>query len=169
MRVLAACLLVLIGGCADRCPQTVKEAPASPDEAYLNPVDKKTYLAPGGWKTYLPETPRPDEPGRKVRTQHVRLLSSQSDIETRTTVADLAAFIREAERLADESFGKSGRRFQVMAQFHCQPTGHEVKLAHQGDATQELLQEYYDALTAAKKLRVKDGEVSFQLELSVSP
>jgi hypothetical protein len=170
MRALATCVLAaLVAGCADRSPQPAKEATVSPDEAYHNPVDLKTYVAPGGWKTYQPKVPRPDEPGRKVKTGQLRLLTSEADLEARTTAAEVAAFLREAERLADESFGKSGRQFRVMVQFNCQPAGHEVKLAHQGDAPRELLQAYYAALTAAKKLPVKEGEVSFQLELSVSP
>jgi hypothetical protein len=33
----------------------------------------------------------------------------------------------------------------------------------------ELLQAYYDSLASARKLPVRDGEVTFQLEVSVSP
>ncbi len=169
MRVAAACVLVaLVAGCADR-PPPANEAAVSPDEAYHNPVDQKTYVALGGWKTHKPEVPRPDEPGRKVRTEQVRLLTSEADMAARTDVSAVAAFLKEAERLEEVSFGSSGKQFRVMAQFTCKPAGHEVKLAHQGDATQELLQAYYDALVTAKKLPVRDGEVSFQLELSFSP
>lgn len=169
MRVSAACVLaVLVAGCADRPPRE-KEAAVSPDEAYHNPLDKKTYIAPGGWKTYQPEAPRSDEPGRKVKIEHVRLLMSEADMAARTDVSAVAAFLKEAESLADVSFGSSGRQFRVMVQFTCNPAGHEVELAHQGDATPELLQAYYDALVAAKKLPVRDGEVSFQAELSVGP
>jgi hypothetical protein len=131
-------------------------------------VDKKTYVAPGGWKTYRPETSR-EEPGRKVKTKLVRLLTSQGDVAARTTVDDLVTFIREAERRADVAFGQFGKQFQVIVQFTCTPDGHEVKLAHQGDATEELLQAYHDALAVAKKLPVKGGDVSFQLEMAVSP
>jgi len=170
MRTLAMCVLVAVAaGCADRPPQPAKEAAVSPDEVYHNPVDKKTYVAPGGWKTHQPETPRPDEPARKVKTERVRLLTSEADMAARTDVSAVVAYLREVERLADVSFGASGKHFRVMVQFTCKPAGHEVKLAHQGDATQELLQAYLDALIAAKKLPVRDGEVSFQLELSVSP
>lgn len=141
----------------------------SRDEVYRNPVDKKTYVAAGGWKAHQPETPRPDDPGRVVKVEGIRLLTSEADMEARTSVAEVAAFLREAERLADVAFRNSGRQFRVLVQFDCNPSGHEVKLAHQGDATQELLQGYYDALVAARKLPVRQGEVSFQLELSVSP
>jgi len=33
--------------------------PAHQDETYNNPVDQKAYTAPGGWKTYAPDTPAP--------------------------------------------------------------------------------------------------------------
>jgi hypothetical protein len=161
-------MVALVAGCADR-PPPAKEADVKPDEVYRNPVDKKAYVAPGGWKTHQPEVPRADEPGRKVKTEQVRLLTSEAGMAARTDVSAVAAFLREAERLAEVAFGSSGKQFRVMAQFTCKPTGHEVKLAHLGDATQESLQAYYDALVAAKKLPVREGEVSFQLELSVSP
>ena len=72
-------------------------------------------------------------------------------------------------RLSEESLAKAGAQFKVVVQFKCTPNGHEVSLAHQGNASQELLQKLYDALVAAKKLPVKSGEVSFQIEISVSP
>jgi len=139
------------------------------DEEYRNPIDKKTYVAEGGWTAYLPESPRPEEPGKKVKTVEIMLLTSQDALVARTTVEAVVDFVREAERLAEVAFGSSGGQFRVLVQFDCTSTGHEVKLAHQGDVAQELLQGYYEALASAPKLPVRDGEVSFQLELSVSP
>lgn len=97
------------------------------------------------------------------------LLTPQPQITERITTAELIAFVREAEKLADQSFGASGRSFRVMAQFKCEPGGHAVKLAHQGEATQELLDDYYNALVAADKLPVIHADVSFLIELSVRP
>jgi hypothetical protein len=161
-------LVAIIARCANRPPRA-KETAVFPDEVFHNPVDKKIYVAPGGWKTHQPEVPPPDDPRRMVKPEQVRLLTSEADMAARTDVLAVAAFLREAERLADVLFGSSGKQFRVMVQFTCKPAGHEVKLAHQGDVAQELLQAYYEALAAANKLPVRDGEVSFQLELSVSP
>ena len=166
--VFAAAFAALVG-CAERPPENKMVKAVNPDEAFHNPVDNKTYVAPGGWKSYKPDVPRPDEPSKKVKTDQVRLLTSQDEIAARTTVKELASFIKEAERLAEESFGNSEKHFRLMVQFNCKPDGHKVKLAHQGDATQDLLQRYHDGLTAAKKLPVKGGEVAFQLEMSVRP
>lgn len=167
--VVVTLAIVSLVGCADRPTENAKRKAVTPDETFHNPVDNKTYVAPGGWKLHKPDVPRPDEPGKKVKTDQIRLLTSQNEIAARTTVKELAAFIKEAERLADESFGKAGKGFRLMVQFNCVPTGHKIKLALQGDAAPELLQNYQDGLTAAKKLSVKDGEVAFQLELSVNP
>ena len=72
-------------------------AGASPDEVYHNPVDEMTYVAPGGWKTYLPRTPRPDLPGQTVKTERVRLLTSQADVTARMTVDGLATCCQTLE------------------------------------------------------------------------
>jgi len=153
----------------DGKPEPGKGGDVSPDDEYHNPIDKKTYVAQGGWKTYQPEVPRPDDPGKKVKSKQLRLLTSQDDIAVRTTVEALVDFVKEAERLAEECLGKSEKQFKLLVEFKCTPDGHEVSLAHQGDAPQELLQKYHDALSAAKKLPVRSGEVSFQMEMSVSP
>jgi hypothetical protein len=166
---IAAIVIVPLLGCGEHTPKDAKGKAVSPDEVYRNPVDQKTYVAPGGWKTYNPDVPRMEEPGKKVKCDQIRLLTAQDDIASRTTVEALTEFIKEAERLADQSFDKAGKPFRLLVQLYCRPAGHEVKVAHPGDAPQEMLQHYYDALTVAKKLPVKEGEVSFQLELSVNP
>jgi hypothetical protein len=139
------------------------------DKAYRNPVDGKTYVARSSWKNYEPKTRRPDDPARKVNLEQVVLLTPQPRITERTTTVELIAFLREAEKLADQSFGTSGKSFRVMAQFKCEPGGHAVKLTHQGEATQELLDHYYTALVSADKLPVTHGDVSFLIELSIRP
>jgi hypothetical protein len=162
-RALIVGLVTLLAGCSGG-----KSAP-SRTESYENPADGKTYVAPGGWKTYYPDQPAPDAPGTKVKTDHIRLLTPESDIAARTTVDDLATFLKEVQRLSEEKLGKHGRELKVLVQFDCTPEGHTVKLAHQGEASQELLQGYHDALQAVKRLPVKEGSVSFQIEMTVQP
>jgi hypothetical protein len=117
------------------------------DEAYVNPVDQKTYVAPGGWETYQPDSPRAADPlGSKVKTEEIRLLTAQDLIAARTMVEDLAAFCKAVERCAEQLFAESEKGFKVMVQFKCSPSGHEIQMAHQGDASQELLQAFYESL-----------------------
>jgi hypothetical protein len=136
------------------------------DDAYLNSVDGVTYVASTSWHAHEPATRRPDDPTRKVNMEMVWLLTSERLVCERTTSADIAAFLREAERLADESFRNSGMPFRVRVQFSCAPDGHKIQMKHQG-GTPELLQAYYDALVGAKTLPVRHDEVSFQVEFSV--
>lgn len=146
----------------------MRDISVSSDREYRNPIDQTTYVAEGGWRLYEPNTPRPVKPGQKVKTGSVRLLMSEDKIAAQTTVLELATFIKEAEQLAEDTFSKSDRQFIVLVQFDCAPSEHEVRLAYQGDATQELLREYYDLLKRAKRLPVRNDKVSFQLELLVN-
>src|SRR5262249_51015190 len=118
--VFAAAVVALVG-CAESPPENNKVKAENPDEAFHNPVDNKTYVAQGGWKSYKPDEPRPDDPNSKVKTDQIRLLTSQDDIAARTTVKELASFIKEAERLAEESFRNSEKQFRLMVQFNCKP------------------------------------------------
>jgi hypothetical protein len=136
--------------------------------SFHNPVDGRTYIAPGGWRNYRPDQARPQE-SAGVRLESVTLLTAQADFDSRTSEDDLATFIREVVRLAENPLGSAGTQIRVMVQFKCRPDGHDVELAHQGDAPQERLQQYYDALIAAKRLPVSHGELSFLVEISADP
>ena len=167
MKMTRAWIVGLVTLLATSCSGP-KSSP-SESETYKNPADGKTYVAPGGWKTYRPEQPAPQVPGTKVKTDQIRLLTAEADIATRTTVADLATFIKEVQRLSEEKLGKLGRELKVLVQFDCTPEGHTVKLAFHGEASKELLKGYQDALQAVKKLPVKEGSVAFQVEMTVQP
>ena len=173
--------VLLLSGCADlnateetTVPpdnQSSNNAPnkptAAPNETYENPVDRKTYVAEGGWKTYSPDSPRDTEEKSRIHTGGIRLLTAQNDIAARTSVKSLAAFAKEAEKAAQESLGSVTTESTVLAQFTCTPTEHTVELAHQGAVTEDALQTFYDRLLALDKLPVASHEVSFQLEIRI--
>ena len=161
-------VLALCFGCSTAALEPTRDEPITYGKEYQNPVDQKTYVAEGGWRLYKPDTPRPRMPWQKVRTKAVRLLMSDDDIAAQTTVMELATFVKEAERLADETFNKSDQEATVLVQFDCIPSGHQVRIAYQGEVSQELLQQYYDALKGVTKLPVKNDKVVFQLELLVN-
>lgn len=137
---------------------------------YKNPVDHKTYVAEGGWKLYKPNAPQAEKPkpNPKVKLGSVRLLTSEPELAARTSVEALAALIKDVDRMAGEKLGKSNKAFQLLVQFTCRPGGQEIKLAHKGDAPQALLQQFYESLKAIKKLPVKEGTVSFQVDFSIT-
>lgn len=68
------------------------------DEVYVNPIDQKAYIAPGGWKTYQPGSSRETEAqDRNVKMEHVRLLTAETDVASRTTTEDLAVFCKAVD------------------------------------------------------------------------
>jgi hypothetical protein len=140
---------------------------AHQDETYNNPVDRKAYTAPGGWKTYAPDTPAPPST-EKVDLENVRLLQDQEEMAARTSVPDLAAFIKVAQAAASGVFAHYDKAASLLVQFTCTPGKHVVQIASQGKPPQELLEAYYDKLVALEPLKVS-GEVKFQFLLKVSP
>ena len=139
------------------------------DDVYLNPVDEKAYVAPGGWVTYHPDSSRATEPQGKVFTEHVRLLTADGDLGRRTTAEDLAAFCRAVERCAELALGESPCAFKVLVQFRCTPAGHEIEMAQQGEPVPELVQAFFNSLVPLPKLPVREEEVTFQMRIAVSP
>jgi hypothetical protein len=101
-------------------------------ELFPNPVDGKIYVSPGGWRHYYPQSESSEWPAQTVTLDHTRLLTGEDNIAARTTTEDLAEFIREVVRRVDATFECSDKPFELMVQFKCQPTGHEIQMAHQG-------------------------------------
>ena len=164
--------VALISGCTGN-ETTTESAPeqstVSENERFDNPVDKKTYIAEGGWKTYEPnEAQTPEETGR-IHTAGIRLLTAQHDIAKRTSVESLAAFAELAEASAQETLMEVSTRATVLTQFTCTPGEHSVQLSHRGSVTQDQLQAYYDALLALDSMPVSSDEVSFQLTIEIEP
>jgi len=97
------------------------------------------------------------------------LLTEETRIAERTTSTAIAAFIRTVERLANQHLATTTTAFRLLIQFKCMPTSHEVKLAWQGDAPGDLLRALVQALEEKDRLPVGEDDVSFQIEMLVSP
>jgi hypothetical protein len=137
------------------------------EEAYKNPVDGKTYVTDGEWKTYEPQggsRPFTD----KVSLQDVRLLQDQATIEDRTSVEDLSDFIRSAVSVGKDIFDVQQSELKVLVQFTCTPGTHKIELAYDGKVEPGLLPAFYDALSKLSSLAVT-GEVRFQFTLEIVP
>jgi hypothetical protein len=165
-RVIVLLSSVWLFGCSDR-DQPVKASMTN--EFFRNPVDQKTYVAPGGWQQYKPESPAKPLPGQKVILRQVRLLTAQDELASRTSAEELGAFIKAAQASATAALTNNNERFTLLVQFKCTPRGHEVQMAHNGAAKQEVLQQVYDAFGKLSKLQMKEGEANFQMELDVVP
>lgn len=139
--------------------------PVFAEAKYENPVDGRTYVTEGQFKTYNPEHPR-DQSYRKVATNGIRLLTGDPQLRERVQVNDLAAFIQAAEEKAYAILAQNKTSALVLLQFNCAPNWHEVKIATQGTVPEALLQALYESMKKLSPLRTK-GEVIFQLELNV--
>jgi hypothetical protein len=135
------------------------------ESEYLNPVDGKTYVAPGGFKTYQPEVPR-NTLGQRISTIGVILLTSQADLQERTSVQDLSVFLKSVEAKAYEVLARNKSAMVVLVQFNCAPGKCAVKLASQGEAESATLQKLYAVLAGVPALRTS-GEAIFQLQIRV--
>ena len=127
-------------------------------------------MAPGGWRLYHSEGSAGEPPvHKKVTLDHVRLLTAQDDVAARTMVEDLGQFCEAVQRHAEMLLGQSEAAFEVLVQFKCAPSGHEVQMSHQGEVNEKLLQGLYGELAAIEKLSVKHDDVTFQMHIRVGP
>ena len=134
---------------------------------YDDPVDHRSYVTEGEFKTYKPKTER-DTTGQPVVTNGIRLLTGEPDLKQRVRVEELASFIRSAENKAYPILAKNNAPALVLVQFDCQPNRFEVKIASQGNPLESVLQALYEAMKTLPPLQTT-GEVIFQVELYVRP
>jgi hypothetical protein len=144
-------------------------AQGKPSERYDNPVDGRTYVAPGGWQTYKPQGGAAQPAAQqKTRLAGVRLLSSQSDFESSVGTQALATYIRQIEKHAAGIFGSS-KSGTVLVQINSAPQSQDVKLASQGEIDRVLMQKFYDALMKMERLNVRNKPVAFQVQIAIAP
>jgi hypothetical protein len=140
-----------------------------PEQVFHNPMDGKAYVTSGRWEQYPPSgSIVDDQAGCRVKTDHIRLLTEQDRIPERTTTAALADFIGVIERLANEHLATSETAFQLLIQFTCTPTGHDVKMAATSEAPGELVRALLSALERADPVPVARDDVTFQIQMSVA-
>ena len=149
------------------CGLASSTASLAQEDTYHNPVDQKGYVAPGGWQTYAPGGGvKPTT--EKVDLDSIRLLQSQDEIASRTSVQELAGFIDRAHKAAAEIFGTYSKPAVILVQFTCVPGRCPPSIASQGDPPDALLQAYHDKLLTLQPLNCS-GEVKFQFTLKVRP
>ena len=102
----------------------------------------------------------------RVKTDVVRLLSSDGEMQSHTTADDLVAFIKTAQSKAYPILDESAAPAKVRVQFDCQPGQCEVALYTQGNARTPVLQALYDAMSGLAPLKCS-GAASFQVQFSV--
>jgi hypothetical protein len=144
------------------------------DQDYVSPVDGRSYRAEGGWDTYEPTTPESAPATSMVTIKKVRLLTPQHELAARSSADELAAFCQEVARCAQRTLGDRDDAAELVIRLRCTPEGHDVDLSSRGEVSQPVMQAFFEAaffesVKQLAKLPVQDGEVSFEIELTVSP
>ena len=101
--------------------------------------------------------------------KQVRLLTSQRELAARSSVRELAAFCHEVQRCAQRAIGDRDDAAELVIRMRCTPEGHDVDLSGHGEMPQPDMQTFFEAVSQLPKPPVQDGEVSFEIELTVSP
>ena len=142
-------------------------AKAQANEDYQNPVDDKTYVAPGGWGDHEPASPRP-QTGEKVTRDNVRLLNSQQDFAESSSVQELADFLNRADVILKRDLAGSQGDSVLMVQFNCSQTSCAVKMAYKGTLERGVLDKVYGDLSALDRLIVRTVPLAFQVTMKVN-
>jgi hypothetical protein len=137
------------------------------DEVYVSPIDGETFIAPGGWNMYHPDTPAIAATNGRVKVADIRLLTSQADIAARVSVKDMAAFIREIERCTENVLADHADQTQILMRLRCKPQGHDVTLSGRGDTPQQLMEAIFKIVSQLPPVSVSEGEVVFEFSLEV--
>jgi hypothetical protein len=104
----------------------------------------------------------------RVTIGQVQLLTEQDQLAARASALDLAVFCREIQRCAVRVLGDHEGQLDVLVRASCTPEGHQFGLSRRGEASDETLQALVDALEEIARLPVREGEVSFEIQLTVS-
>jgi hypothetical protein len=138
------------------------------EQDYVSPIDGQVEVAENGWVCYEPAEPPPAARPGLWSIRGLRLLMLEDEMAARTSPEEVAAFCQEVVQAAQRTIGGDDT-VELLARMRCTPDGHDVEMAFQGDVSQQRLQACFDAINEIAPLRVRDGEVSFQIELGVSP
>jgi len=101
-----------------------------------------------------------------IAISQVQLLTAEADVTARTSTAELARFCDAIRACAARVLGDRAGELELLLRLHCAPGGHDVGLAHRGEASPEMLQAVLDAVGALPPLAVRGGDVAFELQLS---
>ncbi len=134
--------------------------PAFAQEAYVNPIDGKAYIA--DWKVYKPEGKAETQKGRVVNAG-VRLLNTQEDFKRNATVEDLAKLISYTHDMLAKEVGPTKEPGQIMLQISLnKDKSPDFEMSYQGNLNPDMLQRFYSNL---EKIEFNTKESTVTLEV----
>jgi hypothetical protein len=137
------------------------------DEVYVSPIDARAYRAEGSWNAY-PENAGDAGPAPRVNIRHVRVLTSEEELAARTSVHELVAFCDRIRRCAEQVIGDRDDAAELLLRLQCTSQGHGVHLSGRGEVPQDVMQAFFEAIKQLAGLPIREGEVSFEIELTVA-
>jgi hypothetical protein len=135
--------------------------------AYTSPVSGETYTAER-WTTYNPETTLPPKERVAVSSSRTVLLTSQHDLEARSTTEDLAAYSNAIENVVDTFFTPVERRTnrELTIQLALTTAGHEVRFIAVPDLSADVAEDLHERLESVPSPKV-GGPVKLDFILSL--
>ena len=135
--------------------------------AYTSPVSGEKYTAER-WTTYKPETTLPPKERVAVSSSRVVLLTSEQDLQARTTADDLGGYLNVIEKTVDTFFTHPERRIirELTIRLALTATEHEVQFIAVPDLSADVSEDLHERLESVRSPKV-GGPVKLDLILSL--
>jgi hypothetical protein len=135
--------------------------------AYTSPVSGEEYTAER-WTTYGSETTLPSKERVAVSSSRVVLLTSEQDLQARTTADDLGGYLNMIEKTVDKFFTHPERRInrELTIQLALTTTEHEVQFIAVPDLSADVSEDLHERLESVRSPKV-GGPVKLDLILSL--
>jgi hypothetical protein len=129
------------------------------DEVYVSPIDVRAYQARAAGEA---------GPASQARITQVRVSTSQDELAARASVHELAAFCDAICSCAQAVLGQRDDEADLLVRLRCTPEGHGIELSGRGEVPRETMAAFFEAIKQLAGLPVRDGEVNFEIDLTVS-
>lgn len=122
---------------------------------YTSPVTGEKVVT-HGFEAYHPATPAVRNPDQAIRDAKIVLLTSDEDLKARTTVDDLASYIKAMDQVVQEFFAPPDRRISrdLTLEMELTAGGHRVQFAAKPELSAEAEKECLKRLNDAAAPKV---------------
>ncbi len=135
-------------------------------EPHVRPMTGMPYSDETGWSLPADVAAAP-APRSRIQIAPPRLLTDEDDVGVRSSPREIAMMCVEIQRVAERVLAGQTGAFAATVALRCTPTGHTVQLTHRGAASPALLARLHDGISGLARLPVREGDVSFELDLTL--
>lgn len=163
-----------IGNSATDTGITTVTATSNPDslpgkEAYANPIDKNTYVAEKGWKTYHPEGGVKWDAG-SVQMEKIILLTDQQILPSLISIDSLGDYVNGIKTIVLKQLANVKEKGEVMIQYTLYAGKKpNIRLSYKGGLNEQPLFALKDLIDAkSRSVRTMKDSCVFQVLYSVN-